>query len=549
MFGEARCVGRVLLVVMSVALTPGASQSATSDSPFASADTLPHTQDPEGFGRAGLHSKNTTFLDLLRPATEVGSLLREAEGVSLSTAAPERPGPGRESRARRSKERKGLVQLRPAWWRRIRPHDKQNTKKIRKKAVCGKTYYVTSRIKYKFAIGGRESCNIIFRGAAGAAFRVVCPKVMVPGCVLARLSLHTATHTTSYCSTSTSTQVDERDLTELLVSYKVLKNSDALKNNTWTACSVRGTSGDGYRAAGVQPCPLQCGSTTPDAEADPPPGASTRLPQRVKPKLSRRLPLEELTPQDSSWTRIQGGKDANIGEWPWVVYLKIKVSGSFVECGGSIISPLYVLTAAHCVFDVNKKKGDSVRVIASEYDLKDEMETDRQSVIVRRVRIYPRYDNVAQIGDIALLKLKRALVLGEGVAPACLAPPGNYEGDTVVLAGWGNLKFNGQSPEKLQEATQKVVNLDECARNYSTLPDSDEQPLTDEHVCTSAPGVDSCQGDSGGPVMLRKGSTWYQVGIVSYGHRCAEPGFPGVNTFVPSYISWILDTMEEQSCG
>ncbi|XP_069156593.1 trypsin-1-like [Procambarus clarkii] len=324
-------------------------------------------------------------------------------------------------------------------------------------------------------------------------------------------------------------RVDERDLTELLVSYKVLKNSDALKNNTWTACSVRGTSGDGYRAAGVQPCPLQCGSTTPDAEADPPPGASTRLPQRVKPKLSRRLPLEELTPQDSSWTRIQGGKDANIGEWPWVVYLKIKVSGSFVECGGSIISPLYVLTAAHCVFDVNKKKGDSVRVIASEYDLKDEMETDRQSVIVRRVRIYPRYDNVAQIGDIALLKLKRALVLGEGVAPACLAPPGNYEGDTVVLAGWGNLKFNGQSPEKLQEATQKVVNLDECARNYSTLPDSDEQPLTDEHVfykwLTS--------------VFVLHGGNW------SYGHRCAEPGFPGVNTFVPSYISWILDTMEE----
>ncbi|KAK7078144.1 Tryptase gamma, partial [Halocaridina rubra] len=107
----------------------------------------------------------------------------------------------------------------------------------------------------------------------------------------------------------------------------------------------------------------------------------------------------------------------------------------------------------------------------------------------------------------------------------------------------------GDDPKVLQEATQVVTNLNECAKNYSTLPPSQtEYPITQDHICAAAPGIDSCLGDSGGPVLVHIGTSWYQVGIVSFGYKCAVPGFPGVNTFVPSYTSWIYKKIKKDTC-
>ncbi|XP_064115566.1 serine proteinase stubble-like [Macrobrachium nipponense] len=259
-------------------------------------------------------------------------------------------------------------------------------------------------------------------------------------------------------------------------------------------------------------------------------------------------PLSSSEGRGHEYIRIQGGKPADIGEWPFIVSVQVIVGGSLLPCSGSILTSTFILTAGHCVYDV-KKKRDRIKVVAYEYNVQIKDETPRQSILVKKIILHPQYDSKTQTADIALLKLKKALVFGEGVGPICIAPEGNYVGSPVVILGWGSLKYNGRDPDVLQEATQFVVDVNECAKNYSSLPPQDQEyPITRDHLCAAAPGIDSCEGDSGGPVLVQIGTSWYQLGIISFGFKCAVPGFPGVNTLVPSYAQWIFARIKDSTC-
>lgn len=58
-------------------------------------------------------------------------------------------------------------------------------------------------------------------------------------------------------------------------------------------------------------------------------------------------------------------------------------------------------------------------------------------------------------------------------------------------------------------------------------------------------GVDACQGDSGGPLMMRVDTRWIQLGIVSFGNKCGEPGYPGVYTRLSEYVDWVRDNTRD----
>lgn len=123
----------------------------------------------------------------------------------------------------------------------------------------------------------------------------------------------------------------------------------------------------------------------------------------------------------------------------------------------------------------------------------------------------------------------------------------------VCDSGWGHRVENTRMSNILQQVQVPVVGNDECKQKYE---DADRFQLGAEYrfnetyvICAGwiTGGKDACQGDSGGPLMLpineNRKFSFYQIGIVSYGHRCGQPNIPGVYAAVQKYVDWIIEKL------
>lgn len=233
---------------------------------------------------------------------------------------------------------------------------------------------------------------------------------------------------------------------------------------------------------------------------------------------------------------VVGGTPAPGGGWPSIVALvdpgSDPVQGQF--CGGTLIAPSVVLTAAHCVTDVTGSvmRPADVQVLAGTQDLT----SGGERLGVAAVRAHPAFHVNGDPYDAALLLLARP----SAAPPMPYARNGRDGGDAEragAIAGWGETaEGNDKYPTALAEAAVAIFPSGRCE---SALGHAFARGAT---LCAGsmAGGVDSCSGDSGGP--LRDGSG-VLVGIVSWGIGCARPGLPGVYTRVGALTAWIDRTV------
>lgn len=206
-------------------------------------------------------------------------------------------------------------------------------------------------------------------------------------------------------------------------------------------------------------------------------------------------------------------------------------------CGGAIIAPRVILTAAHCL-----DRASNIQVVMGAHNINTATEPTQQRQTVQPVnyRQHPAYNAQTLLNDIATLILPNPAVFNAFVQPSSLptAAEANmlFVDNLATMSGWGRMgDFASNTATQLRSVQNNVITNEACAVVFGPTT---IQPST---LCTSTEGGrGTCSGDSGGPLTTQVNGRLVQIGIVSFvaGSGC-QRGLPAGFVRVTSFLDWI----------
>ncbi|XP_076379231.1 uncharacterized protein LOC143259719 isoform X2 [Megalopta genalis] len=249
------------------------------------------------------------------------------------------------------------------------------------------------------------------------------------------------------------------------------------------------------------------------------------------------------------YEKVVHGNVAPKGSYPWQASLRVRGhSRSNHWCGAVVLTPLHVLTAAHCLEGYNK---GTYFVRAGDYNT----ETDEGTEAEANIEDYYIHEDFRKghrmNNDIALVLLKgRGIPLGKNVMPICL-PPENIDypsGLNCTISGFGSIETGVSTHSKdLRYGWVPLLDQSVCRAEHIY----GEGAISDGMFCAGFldEGVDTCDGDSGGPLACHYNGTFTLYGITSWGQHCGKVNKPGVYVRVSYYRRWIDQKIKESLSG